>query len=109
MIRSTKAQKTERLNAAYALLERGLGPAEATRSLSQQFSLSNRQAYRYVKAAQAMAEPAFVAPPSAAFSVKLPEDVVYDLRAYAATSGLPIGEVVRRALIAFLATARRHG
>lgn len=109
MIRSTQVQKSERLNAAYALLERGLEPAEAVQFLSREFSLSNRQAYRYVKDAQAMSEPAPIVPPSVAVTMKLPEDVLHDLRSYAATSGLTIGEIVKRALTAFLATVRRRG
>lgn len=109
MIRSTQAQKSERLNAAYALLKRGLGPGEAAQTLSRDFSLSNRQAYRYVKKAQAMTEPAPHASPCVAVTMKLPEDVVHDLRAHSAASGLTIGEIVKRALAAFLATDRKHG
>ena len=109
MIRSTQAQKSERLNAAYALLQRGLAPGEAVQILSREFSLSNRQAYRYVKQAQAMNEPAPIARPSVAVTMKLPEDVAHDLRSYASVSELTIGEIVRRALVAFLATVRRHG
>lgn len=109
MIRSTQAQKSERLNAAYALFARGLEPGEAAQILSREFSLSNRQAYRYVKQAQEMSAPAPLARPSVAVTMKLPEDVVHDLRVYAATSGLTIGEIVKRALTAFLATVRRHG
>lgn len=109
MIRSTQAQKSERLNAAYALLKRGLEPGEAAQILSRDFCLSNRQAYRYVKQAQAMTEPAPLAPPSVAVTMKLPQDVLHDLRSYATDSGLTIGEIVKRALIAFLATVRRHG
>jgi len=46
MARSTDSQKAERLNAAHGLLARGLSVAEACVSLSRQFAMSRRQAYR---------------------------------------------------------------
>ena len=61
MVRSTRSQKVERLNAAYRLLAQGITPSEAALQLSQRFGLSQRQAYRYVQDARAMtrqAEPA---------------------------------------------------
>jgi len=46
MVRSTKADKALHLNAAYRLLERKEELSEAARSLSREFDLSLRQAYR---------------------------------------------------------------
>ena len=46
MPRSTDTQKARRLNAAYGLLVRGLSVAEATMTLSSDFAISRRQAYR---------------------------------------------------------------
>ena len=46
-MRSTAAEKAERLNAAHSLMARGVGMPEAAVSLSRQFGLSRRQAYRY--------------------------------------------------------------
>ena len=57
MSRSTETQKTERLNAAHGLLARGLSVAEAALLLSRQFTLSRRQAYRYIEAAQTLRRP----------------------------------------------------
>jgi len=42
-------------------------------------------------------------------TLKIPEDVVRDLRAHAKTSGLTMGEIVARAVSTFLSTARKHG
>ena len=53
-MRSTAAEKAERLNAAHSLLARGVGMPEAVVSLSRQFGLSRRQAYRYLQEAQAI-------------------------------------------------------
>ena len=56
MSRSTEAQKAERLNAAHALLAGGRSVAEAALSLSRQFAMSRRQAYRYVEEAQTISD-----------------------------------------------------
>jgi hypothetical protein len=48
MIRSTRAQKAERLKAARRLLAEKPDMAEAAMALSRRFGLSRRQAYRYL-------------------------------------------------------------
>ncbi|MFZ0789109.1 MAG: hypothetical protein WAM94_05745 [Chromatiaceae bacterium] len=103
MARSTGSQKAERLNAAHGLLARGLSVAEACVSLSRQFALSRRQAYRYVQEAQALAAPLPVAEPSIAVTFKLPPSLVSRVRARAAADGTTLSETVARALSAYLA------
>src|SRR6266478_6504169 len=49
MARSTKADKARQLNAAHQLLERNTELSEAAQSLSREFGLSLRQAYRYLQ------------------------------------------------------------
>ena len=58
MARSTRAQKVERLNAAYTLLAQGMTASDVVVRLSQRFGLSRRQSYRYVQDACAMDQPA---------------------------------------------------
>jgi hypothetical protein len=53
MIRSTRAQKAERLSAARRLLADEISMAEAAMTLSRRFGLSRRQAYRYLELARA--------------------------------------------------------
>jgi predicted DNA-binding transcriptional regulator YafY len=48
MARSTKADKALRLNAAHHLLKGSAALSEAAQSLSREFGLSRRQAYRYL-------------------------------------------------------------
>ena len=48
MIRSTQAQKAERLRAAQRLLANNISMAEAALALSRENGLSLRQAYRYL-------------------------------------------------------------
>ena len=107
MARSTQAQRAERVTAAQELLARGTSMAEAAVALSRDFGLSRRQAYRYLEEAQAVA-PA-IAEASVTITLKIPSNTVRELRAYSASSGLTLSEIVRRAISAFLSAARGHG
>jgi hypothetical protein len=109
MARSTRAQKAERLNVAHGLLTQGRSLAEAARMLSQDFGLSRRQAYRYLQEAQAIGHRVAVSEASVPITLKIPGSVAHDLRAYAKSSGLTLGEIVARAVLRFLSAARRHG
>ncbi len=109
MVRSTDAQKSERLNAAHSLLARGTGLSEAAVSLSRQFGLSRRQAYRYLREAGTIGHPVPVAAPSVPITLKMPADTVREVRAYSVISGLTLSEIVTRAITAFLTAVRGHG
>ena len=109
MTRSTDAQKAERLNAAHRLLVRGTDLAEAAATLSRDFRLSRRQAYRYLEEAAAIGRPVPVAEPSVPITLKIPGSIVHDLRSYSAESGLTLGEIVARAISRFLKATRGHG
>jgi predicted DNA-binding transcriptional regulator YafY len=109
MARSTDAQKSERLNAAHSLLVRGTGMTEAAVSLSRQFGLSRRQAYRYLQDAQTIGHPVPVVAPSVPITLKLPASVVREVRVYSVISGLTLSEIVTRAITAFLTAVRGHG
>lgn len=109
MTRSTNTDKTHRLNAAFDLLAKGYTLAEAAETLTQQFGLSRRQAYRYLQDAQEIDAPVLVASPSIPITIKIPADVVSRLRSYAQTSGMTIGEIVAQAITSFLDKLHRHG
>lgn len=109
MIRSTDTQRTERLNAAHGLLARGVSVAEAALSLSRQFAMSRRQAYRYVEEAQAIGRPVVAAEPTVAVTFKLAPSLVDSIRARAALEGTTISEMVSQALRAFLGEASGNG
>jgi hypothetical protein len=78
-------------------------------SLSRDFELSRRQAYRYLREAQAVGHVVPLVEPAVPITLKIPADVVRGLRAYSATSGMTMGEIVARAVTAFLAAHPRHG
>jgi predicted DNA-binding transcriptional regulator YafY len=109
MARSTDAQKSERLNAAHSLLARGTSMTDAVLSLSRQFGLSRRQAYRYLQAAETIGHMVPVVAPSVPITLKMPATIVRDVRAYSASSGLTLSEIVTRAVTAFLTAVRGHG
>jgi hypothetical protein len=96
------------LNAAHQLLARGEQLSEAAQRLSRDFGLSRRQAYRYLEQAARLGRPVPVEEASIPITLKLPPSTVRHLRAYAAKTGLTLGEVVTRALRAFLSTLRGH-
>jgi hypothetical protein len=83
--------------------------AEAAVSLSRQFGLSRRQAYRYLQEAQAIGHAVPLVAPSVPITLKMPANIVRDVRAYSVISGLTLSEIVTRAITAFLAAVRGHG
>ena len=109
MARSTDAQKSERLNAAHSLLARGIGMTDGVVALSRQFGISRRQAYRYLQEAETIGHPVPVVAPSVPITLKIPGNIVGEVRAYSVISGLTLSEIVTRAITAFLTAVRGHG
>lgn len=109
MSRATDSERAQRVNSAFDLLARGYSLSEAAEVLTETFALSRRQAYRYLQEAQVLTHPVTVVEPTIPITIKVPGEVVGELRAYAHASGLTMGEIVARAVSAFLAKARRHG
>jgi hypothetical protein len=109
MSRSTNTERAERLNAAFDQIALGGNLNEAAEALVEQFSLSRRQAYRYLQQAQQIKRPVSVPAPIVAITIKVPADVVIELRAYAQNRGVTIGATVAHALRGFLRKTSRHG
>jgi Arc/MetJ-type ribon-helix-helix transcriptional regulator len=109
MIRSTRAQKAERVRAARRLLADEIGMAEAAMALSRAFGLSRRQAYRYLELARAGAPAPSTTESSITITLKMPESLAGALRVHASERGITASEVVRQAVAAFLAARRRPG
>ena len=108
MARANDTQKAERLNFARELLALKQMP-EAVAELSRTCSISQRQAYRYLVQAQQLKEPMPVDAPKLAFTVKLSRTLVDRLRAYAASTGMTLSEIVSRAVMTLLNRGPRHG
>jgi len=87
-----------RLNRAVALLgERA--PAAVVRALGSEFGLSERQARRYVRAAERCPDGVVVPERTAVFTVRLPESLIAAIRAAAAAcGGVSLSETTAHAL-----------
>jgi predicted DNA-binding transcriptional regulator YafY len=102
MARASKVQKAERLNLARALLRQYQHWPDAAEQLARNFSISERQAYRYLELAQQLKHPVPVGDVKVSFTVKLSRGLVERLRAYAASTGLTLSEIASRAFSAVL-------
>ena len=102
MARASDAQKAERLNLARSLLLEHPHLPEAADRLARTCAISTRQAYRYLEQAQQLKRPVPVADAKMSFTVKLSRSLVDKLRSYAASTGLTLGEIVSRAVVAML-------
>ena len=109
MKRSSNTEKKLRLNTAFELLKLGYTSADAAVALTKKFGLSHRQAYRYLKEAQGIDGPVMVTSPSIPITIKMPEDVVLQLRSHAQNSGIAIGEIVAHAIVSLLDQLHGHG
>lgn len=90
-----------RVNRAVALLgERSA--AAVVRALVAEYGLSERQARRYVRAAERCPDGVAVPEPTVVFTVRLPESLAVRVRGVAARGGLSLSAVTARALRAGL-------
>ena len=97
-----------RLNRAVELLSER-SPAGAVRALAGEHGLSDRQARRYVRAAERCPDGVLVPERTVVFTVRLPESLVAAARAAAARSGESLSATTARALRAGLAGADGSG
>lgn len=109
MARSPDAVRAERINAALALIGKHKSLAEAASALVQTYGMSRRQAYRYLQQAQQQREPVPVPERKIAFTVKLSEGLIRELRGRATLTGQTLSELVTQALEGFLGKRRKRG
>src|SRR5215831_10614420 len=91
------------------LLARGQSVGEAALSLSRQFAMSRRQAYRYIEEAQLIGRPVPVVETATAVTFKLPPSLVDAVRTRAAVEGTTISDMVSRARRSCLGEAGGNG
>ena len=98
MARASDAQKADRLNQARTLLREHSSLPEAAERLARNWSVTKRQAYRYLQRAQQLKRPVPVEDAKVSFTVKLSRRLVERLRTYTASTGLTLSEIVSRAV-----------
>src|SRR5262245_12652243 len=109
MTRANDAEKAERLNHARGLLRQFDHLPDAVDRMARDCSVSPRQAYRDLQHAGWLKQDLPIADAKIAFTVKLSAGLVQRLRSYANTSGLSLGDIVSRALEAFLPRRTKRG
>jgi len=109
MAKSSNPERAQRLNAAIALLKIHELASEAAAILALQFRMSKRQAYRYVKEAEAVGQQIPIPDPKIAFTVKLSQELIQIIRQYSQAEGQSISETVTEALETFLFKGRERG
>lgn len=108
-MRARSALRAERLNHARDVWGQAHALPDAVRQLVRACGISPRQAYRDLQAARRLRAPVPIPEATIAFTVKLPRGLVRALRAQAATTGLSLSALVRRAITAQLARSRGRG
>ena len=83
--------------------------SETAATLSIQYGISKRQAYRYVQEAESAGKQIPVPDQKIAFTVKLSENLAQEIRQYARLKGQALSEVVTEALEVLLYKGRRSG
>ena len=98
MARSSQPERVHRINAAHQLLQDNVAFAEAAEVLSQRFSVSKRQAYRYLKEAYQCSSPLNTPADKAVFTVRLPISLIEQLRSHPRPTGQSLSDFVCHAL-----------
>jgi predicted DNA-binding transcriptional regulator YafY len=109
MPRASDTQKAQRLNRARELLRQFEERAQAVTELAREYSISLRQAHRYIQQAQQLKQPIPVSEGKLAFTVKLPRSLIQCVRLYARARKLPVSEVVTRTLRALVQRGQGRG
>jgi len=109
MARSSNSVRAERINTALEFLRQCETLAEAAQALVQTCGMSKRQAYRYLHEAQMQGEPVPIPERKVAFTVKLPEGLIHQLRRRAALREQSLSQLVTQALDVFLRKDRGRG
>ena len=109
MTRASQTEKAERLNRARGLLLQFDHLPDAVDRMVRDCSVSPRQAYRYLQQAGQLRQDVPIADAKIAFTVKLSAGLVQRLRSYAGAKGLSLGDMVSRAIEAFLQRSTKRG
>ena len=105
-MKSTQAQRAQRINTALSLLKKQGTVTKAAETMTEQYGISKRQAYRYIQEAIKIGEEIPIPDQKIAFTVKLSQNLILVLREYAKKSGKSLSEIVTQSLEVFLQNGR---
>ncbi|MCP4392692.1 MAG: hypothetical protein GY804_00200 [Alphaproteobacteria bacterium] len=108
-MKSTKAELTQRINAALLLIRKYSSTSEAADMMMKQYSISKRQAYRYVEQASKIGKQVAIPDPKIAFTVKLSQKLVQRLREHAKHTEKKLSTIVTQSLEDFLQNGQEPG
>ncbi len=108
-MKSTKAELTQRINTALLLIRECSCTSEATSMMAEQYSISKRQAYRYVQQARKIGKQVAVPDPKIAFTVKLSQELVQRLRDHSKYTGKKLSTIVTQSLEDLLQNGQEPG
>ena len=108
-MKSTKAELTQRINAALLLISKYSSTSEAADMMMKQYSISKRQAYRYVEQANKIGKQVAIPDPKIAFTVKLSQKLVQQLREHAKHTETKLSTIVTQSLEDFLQNGQEPG
>jgi hypothetical protein len=97
------------VNATVSLLEHKASPPEVVGWLIAHYSISRRQAYRYLQQAQSAGRPLPIPEAKGVFTVKLPISLIRQVRQQARRKGGTISQWVEAALGCSLNPRQGHG
>jgi hypothetical protein len=107
--KSSAAEQIQRVNMAVQMLNDQTPSPEVLATLTTRYGVSRRQAFRYLRQAQANAVLLPVPTAKTVFTVKLPADLAEQIRQRARHSQQTISAVVAEALRAYLKRGTGHG
>ncbi len=96
------AKQAQRLNTALSLTKKYSSVSETVNKMAEQFSISKRQAYRYIREASEIGERVPIPDQKVAFTVKLSQSLVQRLREYSKSSEKSLSVIVTQSLEVFL-------
>jgi len=108
-MKSTNTELTRRINTALLLIRECGSISEAANMMAEQYSISKRQAYRYVQQAKKMGKQVAVPDPKIAFTVKLSQELVQKLREHSKYTGKKLSTIVTQALEDLLQNGQEPG
>jgi predicted HicB family RNase H-like nuclease len=105
-MKSTQAEHAHRINTALSLIKKHNTVSKAADAMTEMYSISKRQAYRYLREAGKIETQIPIPDQKIAFTVKLSQNLIQALREYAKKSGKSLSQIVTQSLEGFLQNGR---